>query len=195
MTQNEFIKYYSIADAEPVDPSKKAIPAESFSSAIEEFVNQRFPAAVRVKCGNVTAQSILICCEYVAYFFKTLITDIYGRVMLNIEIHSDGKGLYVDIHTDGELPLTDKELRQLIRLARNGGFEFYPEENGIRLSTGFTPTVARRVYALSIADGRRIMVGKMVEIFSCGELLNTDPTPRPEPKPITKKVKNRKSKS
>ena len=126
MTQNEFIKYYSIADAEPVDPSKKAIPAESFSSAIEEFVNQRFPAAVRVKCGNVTAQSILVCCEYVAYFFKTLITDIYGRVMLNIEIHSDGKGLYVDIHTDGELPLTDKELRQLIRLARNGGFEFYP---------------------------------------------------------------------
>ena len=194
MNKQDFILKYSIANAEPLSPTRRFLPAESFSIAISEFLNNRFEGLVRVQYDNITAQSILICAEYVAFFFKTLLTDIYGRAILNIEIASDEKNLTISILCDGGFPLSESELRRLIRIGRNGGFEIYPDTDSITLSTELVATLSHRVYAVSIADGRRIMFGKMVEIFCHGELLSIKPlTPRQMPKPIEKKTRKNKN--
>ena len=194
MTKNEFIQHHSIADASPLDPSKRALPAEAFSVAILEFMENKFKGAIKVECDNISAQSILICAEYVALFFKTLLIDVYGRVFLHLKIYSDEGGLHMNITADGELPLTDMEMRDLIRQARNGGLDILPDENSIKLSASFHPAVFKRVYAVSIMDGRRIMLGKLVEIFCHGELFNPDPPPPPpSPAPIKKKVTKNKN--
>ena len=101
--------------------------------------------------------------------------DIYGRAFLTIRITSDSKGVSILIEAD-ELPLCDSEMRDLIRLARNAGFTILPENNTIRLTVEFSPIAIHRVYTVSIMDGKRIMLGKMVEIFCHGEPLDPDQT-------------------
>ena len=160
--------------------------------AIAEFINHQFDGIIRVEYDNITAQSISVCADYVAYFFKTLIADIYGRVILNMNIASDENSLRILISSDANLPLSDNEIRRLIKLARNGGFEVYPDSDSIILSTELVSTLSQRVYAVSIMDGKRIMFGKMVEIFCHGELLNSDPKPLPSPPPPIKKRPTRK---
>lgn len=194
MTKKEFIEKYSISDTLPVDPSKKALPAESFATAITEFMENKFRGAIKVSQESISAQSILVCAEYVALFFKMLLTYVYGRVMLVMEISSDQSGLNINIHAEEDLPLTDSEMREIIRLARNGGFDIHPDDRCIKLFAGFEPTIARRIYAVTIVDGKRIMLGKMVEIFCRGELMNIDPKPTPKmPKPIEKRPSKRKT--
>lgn len=188
MTKKEFIIQHEIADAMPVDPSRKTLPAESLSLGIMEFMEHKFSGAIRVGCDDVSAQSVSVCAEYLAFFFKTLLTDIYGRAFLTMDISSDEKGLNMMIRSDAPLPLTDSEMRELIRLARNSGLEILPDTDTIKLTVGFSPVVYRRVYATNIKDGRRIMIGKLIEIFCHGELMNTDPPPpRRMPKPIEKR--------
>ena len=194
MTKKEFIEQYSISDTLPVDPSKKTLPAEAFATAITEFMEKKFRGAVKVSQDSISAQSILVCAEYVALFFKMLLTYVYGRVMLIMEISSDQSGLNIHIRAEEDLPLSDIEMRELIRLARNSGFDIRPDDRSIKLSTGFAPTIARRIYAVTIVDGKRIMLGKMVEIFCQGELINVDPKPAPKmPKPIEKRPSKRKT--
>lgn len=171
MTKNEYIIQYGIKDALPIDPSKKALPAEGFAMALEDFLSERFRGAVTVDREVVSAREILISAEYVAYFFKILLTDVYARQLLRINIGSDESSLIIDITTDVPLCLSDREMREIIRLARNGGFEIYPEECRIRLTAGLSPAMIRRVYAVSVVDSRRVMLSKLGEIFFCGELL------------------------
>lgn len=195
MTKKEFIIQHEISDAVPIDPSKKTLPAESLSLGIWEFMEHKFSGAIKVSCGDISAQSVSVCAEYLAFFFKTLLTDIYGRVFLTMDITSDEQGLNLMIRSDAPLPLTDSEMRQLIRLARNGGLEILPDTDSIKLTVGFSPVAYRRVYATSIRDGRRIMIGKLIEIFCHGELMNTDPPPpRKMPKPIEKRPTRKKNK-
>ena len=194
MTKKEFIEQYSISDTLPVDPSKKTLPAEAFATAITEFMEKKFRGAIKVSQETISAQSILVCAEYVALFFKMLLTYVYGRVMLIMEISSDHSGLNIHIHAEGDLPLSDSEIRELIRLARNGGLDIRLDDGCIKLSAGFAPTIARRIYAVTIVDGKRIMLGKMVEIFCQGELMNVDPKPTSKmPKPIEKRLSKRKA--
>ena len=192
MNKNEFIKQYKITDATPIDPSRKALPAAGFSSAISEFMEERFRGAARVECDNIPSTPIFLCAEYAAFFFKALLTDIYGRAFLNVKITSDQKEMSILIEAD-ELPITDSEMRDLIRLARNAGFKIMPKANTIGLSVEFSPIAIHRVYTVSIIDGKRIMLGKMVEIFCHGELLDPDPKPlTPMPKPISKRKTTKK---
>ena len=195
MNKLDFINLYKISDATPLDPTRKSIPSEAFSTAIEQFLDERFVGAIRVRTGIISAQPIMICAEYIAYFFKVLLSDIYGRVFLNTRIDTDEQGLKITISADEDLPLTDSEMRNLIRLARNAGFEIKPDKKSIYLSTNFSVAATRRVYAVSIMDGRRIMLGKLVEIFCHGELMSAEPKARePMTQPIKPKTKSKSTK-
>ena len=187
MNKSDFIKQYEISNAYPIDPSRKAMPAEAFTSAICEFLDNRFSGAIKARAEIISAQPILISADYAAYFFKMLLTYIYGRTFLNAEIASDENGLNIIISADEELPLVESEQRELIRLARNAGFEIKPESSSIKLTTRFSTAALHRVYAVSIHDGKRIMLGKLVEIFYHGELLSADPPPKQEMKIVKKK--------
>ena len=176
MTKQEFIDHYEIKDALPVDPSKKLIPAEAFYSAVRMFIDERFRGAAVASYANISSQSVLICADYAAYFLKMLLFYVYGREMLTISAESNDEALSIIISAENYLPLTQSEMNSLIRLARNAGMEIYPDKKSIRLTVAFSPAQVRRVYAVSVSDGEKLMVKKLVEIFYCGEPISLDAT-------------------
>ena len=116
----------------------------------------------------ISAEAVLVSAEYAAYFFKMLLTYVYGRVFLNIDVSSDRRGLVMLITTDEDMPLTDPELRFLIKTARSAGMEIYPEKRRIKLTLSFAKAASLRVYAVSVSDGKRVILAKLNEIFYCG---------------------------
>lgn len=169
MDKNEFINQYKIKAAMPLDPSLRVIPGEGFALAIEEFINDRFRGVARVTAELESYGGVLVCSEYVASFFKALLAEIYGRCFLDITISSDKERMTILVKPDMPLPLEDKQMRNLIRLARNGGMRIFLEDGNIRLTLLFSDAALRRVYAISVYDGRKIMLGKFSEIFYSGE--------------------------
>lgn len=194
MNKSEYINIHRISNAAPLDPSRKAMPAEAFASAIEEFLEGKFWGSIKVGRSVISAQPIMICAEYAAYFFKMLLTNVYGRCLLTLKIESDNKGLSMSISAEDKFQLSETEIRDLIRIARNAGFEILVDENLIYLKARFTATATiRRVYAVSIADGKRIMLSKLIEIFYQGELMSAEPEPRiPMRRPVEENNKKKK---
>lgn len=174
MDKQSFIKEYNIRDALPINPSTRAVPAEGFAQAIEEFINLQFRGVARAKSEVVSYAAVMVCTEYVAYFFKTLLTEIYGRCFLNVALSSSPTRLSIIIDADGELPLSEKQVRNLTRLARSARMNVFIGTKTIRLSIHFADAVRMRIYAISVNDGRRIMLGKLVELFYSGELIDTE---------------------
>ena len=166
--KTKFISKYQLSDATPMDPTIRSLPAEAFSAAIEEFINDRFGGIARVRSRDLSAEAVLVSADYAAYFFKMLLTYVYGKVFLNFDISCDRQGLTILITSEEDLPLTDSELRFLIKTARNAGMEIYPNGQRIELTLAFSRAALHRVYAVSVADGKRIMLGKLTEIFHCG---------------------------
>ena len=75
----------------------------------------------------------------------------------------NGKWSYAE-----DIPLTDTELRFLIKTARNAGMDIYPYKDRIELYIPFSKAALLRIYAISVGDGKRIMLNKLNEIFFCG---------------------------
>lgn len=173
MTKLDFISTYEISDATPQNPTLEVISADGFSHAIEEFINDRFRGIARVRCQVYSGSSVLVSTEYAAYFFKILLSEIYGRVFLNINISSDTERLTIEISPEGTLPLCDKQLRQIIKIARNAGMQIISENENLRLTLNFADAAIRRIYAISLSDGRAIMLYKLGEIFHCGAVCQT----------------------
>lgn len=168
MTSKEFINKYNLSGALPVDPSSRVIPAASYAEALSDFLGEHFKGLIRVERELDTANSVLISPEYAAFFFKTLLTYVYGRVFLTLKIFSENDMLVMLIKSEEDLPICDKEMRNLIRTARNAGMEILPADRSIRLTLSYSDAAIRRVYAVSPADGRAGMLKKLNEIFFCG---------------------------
>ena len=165
MNKQEFIKQFKLSDAVPVDPSSKSIRTEAFAEAISEFINDNFRGIAEVEAGVKSAHSVMICAEYTAFYFKTLLSFLHGRVYLNIQISDDKDALKIKISSKEAMPLSFEESNYLIKLARNAGMEIYPEDREIRLTLCYSETALHGVYAISVADGKRILIGKFCEIF------------------------------
>ena len=174
MNKKDVITEYEIRDALPIDPSSSPVPAEGFALAIEDFINTKFRGVASARSKVVSYAAVMVCTDYVAYFFKTLLSDIYGRRFLEITLESDSERLIINISFDGDIPLEDREMRNLIRLARNAGMNIYPGSDSIRLTLKYADAMRMRIYAISVNDGRRIMLGKMVELFYSGEPLDAE---------------------
>ena len=172
MTKKEFINQYEIKDALPIDPSKRAMPAEGFAAALKDFLEERFRGAIRVNSEKISSQYILISAEYAAYFFKILLTDIYARQMLELNLTSNEHNFIMTINADEPLLLEDRELRDLVRVARNAGMEIFPDDCSLRLVAELSPAMIRRIYAVSVIDSKQIMQSKLCEIFFSGEVLS-----------------------
>ena len=165
MNKQEFIKLYKLSDAVPIDPSGKTIKGAALAEAISEFINDNFKGVARVDADVKSTGSVMICAEYTAFYFKTLLSFLHGRVYMNMQILEDDHSLQIIISTDEDMPLTFEERRYLIKLARNAGMEIYPEGKEIKLSLLYSDAARHGVYAISVADGKRVLLGKFYEIF------------------------------
>ncbi len=192
MDKKEFVKEYSIKDAMPLDPALSVIPSEGYAQAISDFINERFPGVAKARTTAISYGGVLVSAEYTAYFFKMLLAEIYGRTFLDINIASEGDKLIIYINYEGELPLADKQMRNLIRTARNAGMRINLYQGQIKLSLSFTEAAIRRVYAISVNDGRRIMLSKFGELFYCGEDYNTEEKAPTQPRPPKKRTVRKK---
>lgn len=174
MDKRDFISNFSISNAIPLDPSARSIPAEAFAGAIDEFLSDGFKGVVRVRTLDLPPKAIMVCSEYAAYFFKELLCAIYGRLFLEVTIGSADGGMAIDINFDEELPISEKEMRGLIKIARNAGMDISIRDRQIRLLLRYSDLMMHHVYAISVRDGRLAMLGKLREIFFCGEPYGED---------------------
>lgn len=188
MNKRDFINEYRIFDSLPIDPSSRVLPAEGFAIGIEEFINERFRGVARARSSVISYSAVSVSTEYVALFFKLLLAEIHGRCFLDIELSSDPNEMTIKISWEGQLPLDQEQIRDIIRTARNGGMHISVTEEKIELKLCFVNSFKRRVYAISVNDGRRVIMSKFNEIFSFGDpypveggllkkMLRAQPTP------------------
>ena len=173
MDKISFYESYNLSDATPRSPELEIIYSDGFAAAIEEFINDRFRGIAHVSHGELNSSAVLCSTEYAAYLFKTLLAEIYGRVFLDIRISTDDNRLTILINHSEPLPLTEGEMRNIIRIARNAGMEIYLSEGSIRLTMSFADAALRRIYAANPRDSRGIMLYKLGEIFHCGAVSHT----------------------
>ena len=175
MQKQEYIEYHGFSDSLPRDPSGRILPIIAFAESIEEFLTDHFSGSVRVNNLVRVDKLISVTPEYAAFFFKTLLCYIYGRVFLNITISADHCGLVIEIESDDDLPLTDLEFRQIIKTARNAKMHILLTKRKISLTLKYAQSKRHRVYALS--EGKLRMLAKLGEIFFCGEpIIKSDDT-------------------
>ena len=165
MNKQDFINKYRISDAKSIDPSGKSIKGKAFAEAIYEFINGNFRGIAEVETDVTSGESVMICAEYTAFYFKTLLSLLHGRVYLKIRIFEDGDNLKLTISSDEDMPLNFEETSYLIKLARNAGMEIYPDGKEVHLTLRYSNAAIHGVYAISITDGKRILLGKFCEIF------------------------------
>ncbi len=166
MTNREdFIIKYKISDSLPTDPSAKIILALYFVEAIDEFLSENFKGCIKVSRDNLAADSVLVSGDYAAYLFKLLLTEIYGRVFLKMNIGSNDSELVMTIEADEPLPLCDSELRRIIKAARNAGMEIMPTDMSLTLTLKYNNAKSHKIYAIPPADGRLYIRSKLIEIF------------------------------
>ena len=170
MDKKEFFDRYQLSNVAVQSPDLEILSSDGFGAAIEEFINEKFGGIARVHREAAASSSILACTEYTAFFFKTLLSDIHGRVFLDINITSDDRFLTFLISSDRPLPLTEVEMRNLIRIARNAGMQIYPGQDSLRLTFSFADAAIRRIYAINPKDARAVMLYKLGEIFHCGAI-------------------------
>lgn len=184
MKRAEFKERYKIEDAMPLEPGSRSMHASSFSEAIEEFINNNFRGVAEVTTAVKTNESVMVCKDYMAFYFKTLLSYIHGRVFLNILIESEEKRLVMRIDADEPLPLTYEEMNDVIRAARNARMQVYLSDNGMMLTLDYSAAARHRVYALSMRDGKGALLSAFGEIFFC---------PAPLPKPTKRTRRQKKS--
>ena len=169
MTKNDFIIKYGIADTTPIDPSHKELPAESLANGILDFMNGKFKGAVETSIDQISPRAATVCPDYMAYFFKILITAVHGREMIYLRIRTTAKNLIISIHLNSPVELDRLEERELIRAARNAGFEINLGHASLELSAKLGDASFRRVYAISIVNGKRLIMDRMLLMFCTEE--------------------------
>lgn len=195
MTKEEFFVKYEISDAMPIDPSRRAISVEGIATGICEFMNAKFGGIVDASVDTISSRMALVCPDYLAYFLKTLITAVHGRELIHIRMCSTESKFIIMICGNSKISLDIKTERELIRLARNAGFNVSLRYDGIELSAKLINSAVKHVYAISVLDGRKIIVSSLVEIFCHGELMSTEPAPPGHiPEPINKKARSKTKK-
>ena len=168
MQKQEFIESHKISDALPRDPSSKVVLATSFAESIDLFLDEYFRGSIVVENRTSSADWIAVTPEYAAHFFKTLLCYVYGRSLIKIVFSTTANNLVIDIESEVGFSLSDIEIRQLIKIARNAKMEISIEEKSMFLTLKYVNGTRQRVYALSFAEGKHNMLLKLGEIFFGG---------------------------
>lgn len=168
MDQNNFIETYSISDASPQRINKSVHTTMAFSHGIKEFIEENFRGLAEVEYDTSMNLSIMISPDYSAYFFKKLLSYIYGKAFVKIRVYTDDKQFNVEISSDTSLPISRQETNELIRQARNAGFEVYSIDTSITMATPILKEASLSVYAIPVERGAQIIKQSFNSIFFYG---------------------------
>lgn len=170
MNSTEFSAAHSITDAAPQRIKKNAFTTKAFAKCVKEFIEQNFAGLAEVECDIPVNLWILISSDYAAYFFKKLLTDIYGRIFLKISLLTDEKQLTITIKSDSPFPLDYYKTNELIRQARNAGCEILSADEGFVMTIPILKEASLSVYAIPVDHCAQIIKRSFNNIF----FYNTD---------------------
>ena len=160
-----FINAYSISDATPQRINKTVYTAISFALGTKEFIEENFRGLADVECEVSSNLSIMISPEFVAYFFKKLLSFIYGKTFVKIRFFTDYTRLNLEITSHSPLPIARHDMNELVRQARNAGFDVYAADRSISITTPILKEAALTVYALPTDLGTRTIKQCFDSIF------------------------------
>ena len=160
-----FIDAYSISDATPQRINITVYAAISFAIGTKEFIEENFRGLAEVECEVSSNLSIMISAEFAAYFFKKLLSLIYGKTFVRIRVFTDYTRLNVEIVSPSTLPIARRDMNELIRQARSAGFDVYAADRSISIAAPILKEASLTVYALPTDLGVRTIKQCFGSIF------------------------------
>lgn len=151
MEKQIFKKKYGIGDHVVENIGKCEIPVRDFADAIEEFLFKNFRGLVEVTGCDLPLDNIIISPEYVAFFFKELLSDIHGRGLLKIGMMKEDREYTLSFYMPKGVELDFYETNDLIRIARQAGFEVYFNDGTMDLTITLKESFSRSIYAISFS--------------------------------------------
>jgi hypothetical protein len=165
MDQNNFIERYSISDAVPREIKKSVYTTTVFSQSVSEFIEENFKGLAEVECCTSTNLSIMVSEDYSAYFFKKLLSYVYGKNFVKISFFTDDNQFNVEISSGTPLQISHQHMNDLIRQARNAGFEVHSIDGSVTLATPILKEVTLSVYAIPAVRSVQIIKQSFIDIF------------------------------
>ena len=151
--------------SEVSDPTRKLYQASAVAEALKEFVENQFPACADVNVQLEQDGAIMLCADYLALLFKSLLRSVFGNAFLTIDISSDAERLLLSISTDKPTPIPDSEINKLIRIARNTGLEVDEDPSRFTAHVKFISKKEYSVYAINFSRDKKIITSKLCEVF------------------------------
>ena len=165
MDHFNFTDAYSISDAAPQKIKKSVHTTLAFSKGAKEFIEESFAGLAEVEYETSASLSVMISPEFSAYFFKKLLSFIYGKTFVKIRFFTDNKSLNIEITSPSALQIARQDMNELIRQARNAGFEVYAADSYISMATPILKEASLTVYAVSTDCGVQAIKQSFGSIF------------------------------
>ena len=148
MLKQEFIKEYCLSDKIPDTAEKCAVGAGQLAEVISSFLDANFRGAYELEIALNENGYLSISVDYLAYFMRTLLADIYGRSLLHIKLFSDfGKMQFEASYTP--VRLTEGEEAELRRIAEYAGFKVSFYRSRVFICSQLSGSYTTSLYAIS----------------------------------------------
>ena len=164
MKRSHFIEKYRITDKLPFSPDSSVMPVTEFVRESNKFILDNFEGLFDIKYDISSYEHIKLGLDYIIYFFKLLAVDVHARTLINVTYSCNNLDFTIKISADGGLPIEKEEMRELIKTARNAGFDTQKTKDGLLLTKPVLTTTALAVYTRVIV-APSIIAKRFAEIF------------------------------
>ena len=158
MKKNDFTLNQGLSFRRPERFTAETYSITAFATDVCAFLNDNFNGFVDVceTVGPFSSGYISLCTDYIAYFFKSIISYCGGvdTITVRIEVTADSKML-ISVRSAAFASLTSDELRDIIRAAKDTGFIITTDRDGISLRREYkngTSMSVRAVQEISLYD-------------------------------------------
>ena len=157
MERSLFYKKHRISDTRPKNINVSSIEVRDFAETLRDFMHENFEGAVRVNIKLNATGNIEIVEDYAIYYFKLLVCSIFGRDVINIDVSTDYTEFTVKAKCSSGIFPEREDLYDIIRTARNAGFEITPERDAITIKTKLRPRITIGIGSITINRLKRSM--------------------------------------
>ena len=148
MLKQEFIKEHCLSDKIPDTTEKCAVGAEQLSEVISSFLDANFRGSYELEASLNEDGYLAISVDYLAYFMRTLLADIYGRSLLHIKLFSDFGKMQLEFSYT-PIRLTEGEEAELRKIAEFAGFKVSFYKSRVFICSELCGSYTTSLYAIS----------------------------------------------
>ena len=164
MKKNDFTLSKKLSFRKPSSFTAETFTINNFATDVCSFLNDSFKGYVDASesVGSFDVGYISICTDYITYFFKALVSYCGGvdTLFVHIETTADLK-IHISVRSSAFASLTNDELRDVIRAAKDTGFIITTERDGISLHREYKRSASLSVRAIRETS----LYDRFVEMF------------------------------